>query len=707
MKRSNKILFSLSGLSLFAVPMFLASCGPSHSSARYDQVYDGKLKIATGFSENNVQGIGLKTIVSEFNKWLKSGSAEEQAKKTENGYLPVEIVFTPNGYSTNALETKLSAKETKEFWNIMINYPTAASILAKLDMNLALPNDVYENLNIAEAFKHVNDEIGGNLESKEKWVVPFSRSSEMQSVNKVLLGKLLKELEEAGVKMGKDASTKKVKEYIDYYKNTSQSDAKYVDTEWAKSKATDMEAAKKSILELNLTLDDSIFQEYDKLINFAIAAKKLYPSDLNKPILGIDSLASAVNVMNVAITKGNASAQYINPSSGHDLTGGYDYESFKQNGTFQNELFKKITKTIFDGIKSGAVWIGGGGAFGSSLLTKHNMAISIGSTAGYSHTYISGKTQTINYIKDQKNTVEKLYELKNKGAQDGNDVVLKFKSGSHTNNIYAYNLSQGTTVGQYDKQLVSKEVGTKLADEFNKNNNYRLLAGSVENNNLVLSSTLKIALSPEEIKKVVSLGTTFVNDGSSYVLVDKTLISQLVLSADKLLNFEDADWISTPLVKDASKDKKSVFIQGPSLVLIHANEKEDKATQLFVQWLFKEKIASISFTNKGKTTEYKDVMPIDAFNYFGSYISPTADYINQDVNEIKGSNRASKIAFENFKKIQTNSKEYQPAEDVYSTSSDKLRESIGAAGRAIVNKVLNKKPVKFEDFINEILKLFA
>ncbi|MGX9395195.1 P68 family surface lipoprotein [Mycoplasma sp. 1781] len=707
MKRSNKILFSLSGLSLFAVPMFLASCGPSHSSARYDQVYDGKLKIATGFSENNVQGIGLKTIVSEFNKWLKSGSAEEQAKKTEKGYLPVEIVFTPNGYSTSALETKLSAKETNEFWNIMINYPTAASILATRDMNLALPNDVYENLNIAEAFKHVNDEIGGNLESKEKWVVPFSRSSEMQSVNKVLLGKLLKELKAAGVKMGEDASTKKVKEYIKYYEKTSESDAKYVDAEWEKSKATDMEAAKRSILELNLTLDDSIFQEYDKLINFAIAAKKLYPSDLNKPILGIDSLASVVNVMNVAITKGNVSEQYINPSSGHDLTGGYDYESFKQNGTFQNELFKKITKTIFDGIKSGAVWIGGGGAYGSSLLTKHNMAISIGSTAGYTHTYISGNTETINYIKDQKNKVEKLYELVNKDAKDGNDVVLKFKSGSHTNKIYANKLSQGTVVGQYDKQLVSNEVGTKLANEFKKNNNYRLLAGSVENKNLVLSSTLKIALSDDEIKKVVSLGTTFANDGNSYVLVDKSLISQLVFTADKLLNFEDADWISTPLVKDASKDKKSVFIQGPSLVLIHANEKEDKATQLFVQWLFKEKIASISFTNKGKTTKYDDVKPIDAFNYFGSYISPTADYINQDVKNIKRLNRASKIAFENFKKIQTNSNEYQPAEDVYSTSSDKLRESIGSAGRAIVNKVLNKKPVKFEDFINEILKLFA
>ncbi|CRH46177.1 Uncharacterised protein [Mycoplasmopsis arginini] len=50
----------------------------------------------------------------------------------------------------------------------MVNYPTAASILAQNDMNLSLSNETYESLDIAPAFKNVNDEIGGNLEKKEK-----------------------------------------------------------------------------------------------------------------------------------------------------------------------------------------------------------------------------------------------------------------------------------------------------------------------------------------------------------------------------------------------------------------------------------------------------------------------------------------------------------------------------------------------------------
>ncbi|CRH47190.1 Uncharacterised protein [Mycoplasmopsis arginini] len=106
---------------------------------------------------------------------------------------------------------------------------------------------------------------------------------------------------------------------------------------------------------MDLTLEDEMFYQYDKLIKFAIAAKKLYPNDLSKPIIGIDSLASVVNVMNAAISKGVKADQYINPSSQHELTGGYDYESFKQSGTKQNTLLKEILSVVYKGIETGAV----------------------------------------------------------------------------------------------------------------------------------------------------------------------------------------------------------------------------------------------------------------------------------------------------------------------------------------------------------------
>ncbi|CRH48715.1 Uncharacterised protein [Chlamydia trachomatis] len=41
-----------------------------------------------------------------------------------------------------------------------------------------------------------------------------------------------------------------------------------------------------------------------------------------------------------------------------------------------------------------------------------------------------------------------------------------------------------------------------------------------------------------------------------------------------------------------------------------------------------------------------------------------------------------------------------------SSSSDKLRDAIGAAGRFLTGQVSSKKPVKFDDFLNKIINLF-
>ncbi|MDP4042956.1 P68 family surface lipoprotein [Mycoplasmopsis arginini] len=706
MKKSNKILLSISSFSAVSLPLVAVSCG---GSARFDQTDDGKLKIATGFSENNDQGVALKAIIGAYNDWLNAGTSEEQLEKINKGYLPIEIHFQPNGYSTGTLTTKLGAKEQSDFWNIMVNYPTAASILAQNDMNLSLSNETYESLDIAPAFKNVNDEIGGNLEKKEKWVVPFSRSSEMQSVNKVLLGKLLKELKEIqGVKFGTDENTKKIKEYIDYYTSVSVEgkDGKYVDTEWEKSKASNIEAAKKAIVAMDLTLEDEMFYQYDKLIKFAIAAKKLYPNDLSKPIIGIDSLASVVNVMNAAISKGVKADQYINPSSQHELTGGYDYESFKQSGTKQNILLKEILSVVYKGIETGAVWIGGGGAYGSNLLTKHNMAISIGSTAGYEFTYIKDSTQTTNYIIDPQNTIQSPYELKAKNGAANDGVSLLIKSGKYENKIFSSNLPEGVKPGKYDKQFKSSEAESKVKDEFNKHQNWKLIDADFDGTNIILSKDKKIKLSDDQKSKVVALGEIFANDSKKYTFISNELVKEERLTSEKLLNKEDADWISTPLVK-SSADKKSVFIQGPSLVLIHANDREDKATKLFVEWVFKHNIPSLQIKNKGKTENFTNTKAIDAFNLFGNYISPTGTYFKQTTEQLKDKlNPSLLIAFDNFKKIQTDPQNYQAAEDVSSSASDKLRDAIGAAGRFLTGQVSSKKPVKFDDFLNKIINLF-
>ncbi|BAP39649.1 P68 family surface lipoprotein [Metamycoplasma canadense] len=702
MKKINKVLLSISGLSAFSLPLLAISCG----SPRWDQNYDGILKIATGFSETNEQGIALKTIVDEYNKWRESGTEEEKAQKQQEGHLKVEVNFLPNGYNTGPLTTKIGSKEQNTLWNIIINYPTAASILAQRKMNLALSNDEYEKLDIVDAFKNVNDDIGGNT-SKEKWVVPMSRSSEMQSINKVVLGKFLKELSEIdGIKKD-EQNMKKVKEYIDYYKSVAETDGKYVDEHWSSSKATNLEEAKEAIKKLDLTISDNIFKEYESLIKFAIAAKRLYPLDLAKPILGIDSLASVINVMNVAVTKGDKSKQYINPSPSHKINGGFDYESFIEEGTEQNKLFKSLLNVIFEGIKTGAVWIGGGGAYGSNLLTKHNMAISIGSTAGYSHTFIkSTENKTYNYLltsddKKEYLSTNDLVNILEKEKEDG--VVLKF--GQYKNKIYSSSYSKEVT--GYNKKLSSKELEDKLLTNFKLNPNFKLVKGTFDEQekNVSLTKDISFKLKDDIDNKIVNLGKIFENDDANYILIDKDLVKTEQLTSSQLLNEIDADWISTPLVKNLNNDKKSVFIQGPSLVLIHANEKEDKATKLFVKWLFDHKLSSITFIKNKNSKNFSNIKPIDAFNEYGNYISPTKSYFNNK-EAIKKLNKANKIAFDNFKSIIDKPNEFQPAEDVSSSLSDKLRDAIGSGARKILNKVSRQQATTIDELVKIIIESF-
>ncbi|MCV3753466.1 P80 family lipoprotein [Mycoplasma enhydrae] len=705
MKKINKILLSLTPVSAMAIPLMAAACG-----RRFDQNYDGIIKIATGYGENNPQGKAMKGIVQAYNDWLESGTEEDKKKRKEDGYLKVEVEFLPNGYNTGPLQSKLNAKERNKFWNIIINYPTAAAIISKRDMNLSISDEDYNALKILDTFKNANDDIAGN-DKKEKWVIPFSRSSEMSAIDKVLLGKLIKELKAIdGVNYTQDAvKTKKIDEYVKYYEDLSKAatpnDAKYVDTEWEISKTVELDKAKEAIKKLNITLEDEMFSKYDSLVDFAIAAKKLYSGkdSNNKYIIGLDSLPSALNVMNAAITKGDKSKQYIPPSEKHKRFGGYDYESFLKKNTDQNKHFESMLGKVFEGIKTGAIWIGGGGAYGSSSLTRHNMAISIGSTAGFTHTFVKGNDKTIYFLKTNKAKRElgTPNEIKEPTKQPNKDKGALFEFGKYLNPIFAYD--SNVKMGQYDKKFIDKKAQDQFIKHKDKFGDYHLLDAEFNKN----ESTLKYKgeedkLTADEISKIIDLGAIFENDSRKYILISKDLYTSEKISKEKLVNKEDADWISAPLRKSAS-DKKSVFVQGPSLVLIHANEKEDKATKLLVKWLFEHKHTKVTIDKK----DYANINSVDAFNQHGNYISPTEAYFS-DANKtvIDKLSEAEKLAFQNFKLVKESPSEYQTADDVSSNLSDQLRDSIRAAAVKIVGQVSANKNPSFEDLMEEIRKQF-
>ena len=696
MKKINKILLGLApAAALIAASGLSAACGHtgggSGTSYGFDQTDDGKLVLASGFSNTNKQGIALKAVVDAYNKWIKDNN------KQSEGYLPVEVKTLANGYNTNTLRSDLDAKNSNDFYNMTLNYPAAASILSQYKMNLAISKEDYDKFGIENGFNLGNDLIGGNTK-KEKWVVPLSRSSEMLSVAKALVGKFIKELKDLGVKIS-DKDNTKVNEYLNYY-TTNTNEAQGVDETWAHAKTEKLDEIKEQIVKALPEMSDQIFRDYSSMINFSIQAKKMYNKDPLLNVIGFDSLPNVINTMTTSLTNGDINKGYIKPDEDKITTGGFDYGTFLRNANSeQSKLFKKIVDLILEGVKEGAVWIGGAGAYGSNNLLKYQLAMSLGSTAGYSHTFSKAESLANLKIKDTTTSLDQsTLEVSNTKPNASDKWVIQIKSGTHTNGVYGKD--NWASAKKYDKKITQE-----AADIIKKQ------VQSQEGYLVELSSTFEYKNNKIFLKKgnkeldAVYLGKIYEGNEKEYFFLKKSQVVNEVVSSNKILNEADADWISSPLAFDKNA-KKAVFIQGPSILPIHANEKEDKATKLFINWMFQHDLENFKIEEvfKGKTTtktfEGKQ-KPIDIFNEYGSYISPTKSYFSSD--KASKLNKATKIAFDNFKQLDKEDSGYIPSEDIATSLSDVLREAITSAGKAALSKANVNEVFEYKEFVSKIL----
>lgn len=692
MKKINKILLGLApAAALIAASGLSAACGHTGTGYGFDQTDDGKLVLASGFSNTNKQGIALKAVVDAYNKWIKDNN------KQSEGYLPVEVKTLANGYNTNTLRSDLDAKNSNDFYNMTLNYPAAASILSQYKMNLAISKEDYDKFGIENGFNLGNDLIGGNTK-KEKWVVPLSRSSEMLSVAKALVGKFIKELKDLGVKIS-DKDNTKVNEYLNYY-TTNTNEAQGVDETWAHAKTEKLEEIKEQIVKALPEMSDQIFRDYSSMINFSIQAKKMYNKDPLLNVIGFDSLPNVINTMTTSLTNGDINKGYIKPDEDKITTGGFDYATFlKDANSEQSKLFKKIVDLILEGVKEGAVWIGGAGAYGSNNLLKYQLAMSLGSTAGYSHTFSTAESLTNLKIKDTTTSLDQsTLEVSNKKPSASDKWVIQIKSGKHTNGVYGKD--NWASAKKYDKKI-TQEAADIIKKQVQGQEGYLV----------ELSSTFEYKNNKISLKKgnkeldAVYLGKIYKGNEKEYFFLKKSQVVNEVVSSNKILNEADADWISSPLAFDKNA-KKAVFIQGPSILPIHANEKEDKATKLFINWMFQHdlenfEIVEVSKKGETKTTFDGKQKPIDIFNEYGSYISPTKSYFSSD--KASKLNKATKIAFDNFKQLDNKDSGYIPSEDIATSLSDVLREAITSAGKAALSKANVNEVFEYKEFVSKIL----
>ncbi|WP_170149950.1 P68 family surface lipoprotein [Mycoplasma struthionis] len=704
MKKLHKIILAVSSLAATAsISAVAASCGGTKSQFGFDQKYDGKIKLAAGFSANGPQGTALNAIVEKYNDWIQANN------KAAEGYLPVDIEWLAGGYNTNTLTTKLTSKDNATFWNLITNYPAAASAILQNRMGLPVSDEEYSQFGIAKSFGGVNDTIAGNT-AKQKIVVPMSRSSEMIAVAKPLLGKLL----DAVIKKGfpkADQNNTLVTKYVGFYNATENAaEKKAIDAKWGnESQTVTKEQLSKYI---TFPIDDSIFDSYEKLINFAIAAKMLFPTDSNNYVIGFDSLPNAINIMSASISGGDVTKGYITPNPEKLTTGGWDYSKFL-NDPSSNEYktFKKITELVLKGIENKAVWIGGAGAYGSSNLVNYQLAMSMGSTAGFSHTYI--KDGEVSYTYNNTNDVidkNGIFKITVKDGDTSKLFGLWKASVDKTDNYVA--------PGQVNNRKYTYEIDPTLANQIKGFKDHYVVSslvaetipGDATHVNLKTGNNgatkQKVEIESVELNGAFKKSVRGAQDDIKfYILKSTNLITKKTLGAQPgSVNFSDADWIGVPSQYSSEDPKHAVFEQGPSLIGIHANEQEDKATKLFIGWIMKEQLPSINISGK----EFTNVTPLDAFNLYGGYISPTEAFFKHQVTdpEITKLTLGNQVAYKAFKKTVENP-EWIVASDVASTNSDPLRQAITSAGKSAMSDAAAGTVKSFNDFLAAIKRVFT
>ncbi|KDE43539.1 hypothetical protein NPL6_03520 [Metamycoplasma hyosynoviae] len=700
--KKNKLFTIASLTSIGAIasmsPM-LISCGKKP----FDQKNDGKLVISTGFSSTNSQGKALAKVIAMYNDWIgydtKNNLWKATNKKAE-GYMPVFSKANPNGYSTNEISSKLQSKDKAGFYNILVNYPSAAALLAEWKMNLAIDDADYESFGFASSFKTINDSIAFNTE-KKKWVIPLGRSSEMGSVNKIVMGKILSDLKTKGATL--TGTHTKIDSYISAYNSSTEKSFSEFTAKWKTKEDKDIHPNVLAKIK-ELKLSDELFDVYSDLIDFAILAKSIYEKNVSSYIIGIDSFPSAVNLMASSITKGDPTKNYVpfkptDESKSIKNNGGYDFDSFRSstNNEFK-QLYKKIIEKLLDGINKKAVWIGGGGQYGSDQSKNHYMGISYGSTAGWAYTFYNDKDNVVTYKgKAPKEILEEAKVVKlNKVTEEEKLFTFDTATGGHTNSIFK---STSTKAGNFD--YTSKDA---TADS--------TLSG-ISGGFLVTSSKLSTQDSnviftddkgkTHKVENVKSLGKIFKNNDKDFYLFETSEITWEKPKQENSLQQSESDWISNPhYAFDKTKETASIFTQGPSMVLIHSNEEEDKATKLFIKWFYKHENDVKTKVNGTEVTEKKTA--VEVFGQSANYITPTDKFMKNTIDDLKIKlkyNEALIIAFENFKKSIDDSANYKLVDDVPAFLSSRLRDEMGATARQAVNSPSGKTFDEFLEGVNE------
>ena len=392
-----KIGLGVASLGAVVAPLAtVISCG--NSVGRYEAEDDKKLVLLTQYDN---QGYNTKAW-DALNKQVTAYNRTTP----RNGY-KIRLLHVENGNVSGTLTSTYQAQDKNKIANMAIAYPDTLGVVAKYDQQLDLSKtnptvDLSSVFN--SSFTDINNNIGG-LDAGT-YLAPVAKSTEFLGVNKPLMGYLLNELGTSST------NNTKVNSYITLWNTLSTTPS----GDFTANQKADIENfyPKKVGYSATNKIDDSIFTDASKMLDFAIEVAKAFDINDNSDsakksfVFGIDSATNFIyNYINSKFNGDKSKFLFKK-----DAKSGYIKYQF--NDTDVKTAFTDIWNKLKEGIDAGALFfkgqVNGKNEYGSTYFVPNRLAASIGSTAGYNYSVktvpTSGNATDIAKAKDKANPSE-------------------------------------------------------------------------------------------------------------------------------------------------------------------------------------------------------------------------------------------------------------------------------------------------------------
>ncbi|VEU76508.1 P68 family surface lipoprotein [Mycoplasmopsis columboralis] len=699
-----------------------ASNGANPSAdGRFNTNVQDTIKLGTTFSSGGAQAQTLDKILEVYNKLVSDKSAD-----LSEGAKAVEQKNLGSGYDKGSekVTSDLNARNTDNFYNLIMNYGDVAAKLAEKNMLLSF-NDELDGYNVdiddfSSVFAKANTSIE-NVRNESTYLIPLAKSTNFLAVNAPVLSYLIDSMVSAGAKLADDQETK---EFVDTIKAKGEADRSGVVSIWGNPRS--------GVSMSDVTISKQTFEIYKDTLDFAAKAQSLFENSYNNNdpvnaqvhVFGVDgspsllfqSLYSEIDAEDLKMIS------YATKSEGITQV---NFGSLKNTAstayTKSSEIYSEIAKAV----QSGGLKLFPGGQFSSGDQTHHRIAFSTGSTAGYTHNYIAdtkiySKGSSIKFNGDliqDRSTMVSINTRKN-----GTDEVARLSRFGNPLYKSTHKIDKDDKYGLIFLDAENEKAFTDQLAASTTVNGKDLLIKVLYNEDVQEHKDfLKLVKEKGVFGGLVRQANVDATTGSRYMLIyvkegrdsltinqkTKDLLTndlQLVESGKdrtKELNREELVSMYTPLKWRKENKVKVIYGQGPSLIGIHANDTDDKATKAFVKWLFTNKTYTFASPVGSDDSTYT-LTPIQFFNKFASYVTPYKGFETQDSSELYGDNEYLKTAADLFKTATLNPKEYVVFEEPSSIHSSLFRKSIEAGFDSLQTAAVSKKTQSFTEFISKI-----